>query len=116
MADVVETDIMRREPILRAIVPRLVEVYSPVRIYLFGSKARGDDGPDSDYDFLVVVPDDAPENLRSGGAGRKATLDIEAAQDILVCTIGFFERRSTVKTSLPATVLREGKLLYAEQS
>jgi predicted nucleotidyltransferase len=41
-----------------------VEVYHPWRLYLFGSTARGDAGPDSDYDFMVVVPDDAPLKLK----------------------------------------------------
>jgi hypothetical protein len=41
-------------------VRRLVEAYHPERIYLFGSKARGDAGPDSDFDLMVIVSDDAP--------------------------------------------------------
>jgi predicted nucleotidyltransferase len=45
-------------------VRRIVDAYHPLRIYLFGSKARGDAGPDSDYDLLVVVADDAPPELR----------------------------------------------------
>jgi predicted nucleotidyltransferase len=45
---------------LAEIVRRLVEAYEPERIYLFGSKARGDAGPDSDFDLIVIVPDDAP--------------------------------------------------------
>ncbi|PYO54511.1 MAG: hypothetical protein DMD83_22120, partial [Candidatus Rokuibacteriota bacterium] len=40
------------------IVRRLVEAYRPDRIYLFGSRARGTAGAESDYDLLVVVPDD----------------------------------------------------------
>ena len=47
---------------LMPIVERLIEAYQPDRIYLFGSKARGDYGPDSDFDLMVVVPDDAPED------------------------------------------------------
>lgn len=47
------------DPVLSEIVRRLVAAYEPERIYLFGSKARGDEGPDSDYDLLVVVPDGA---------------------------------------------------------
>ncbi|MGD0014282.1 MAG: nucleotidyltransferase domain-containing protein [Bryobacteraceae bacterium] len=47
-------------------VCRLVEAYSPERIYLFGSIAGGEAGPDSDCDIMVMVPDDAPpERLRS---------------------------------------------------
>lgn len=49
---------------LAEIVDRIIAAYQPERIYLFGSKARGDAGPDSDYDLLVVVPDDAPPERR----------------------------------------------------
>jgi hypothetical protein len=38
---------------LSEVVRRLVEAYRPERIYLFGSVARGDAGPDSDYDIMV---------------------------------------------------------------
>src|SRR2546422_6574109 len=51
---------------LAEIVRRLVAAFQPERIYLFGSKARGEAGPDSDYDLLVFVPDDgSPERRRS---------------------------------------------------
>ena len=53
-----------RAPLISGIVRRLVDVYRPERIYLFGSAARGDAGPDSDYDFMVVVSDDTPRETR----------------------------------------------------
>jgi predicted nucleotidyltransferase len=37
------------------LVTRLVEGFAPERVVLFGSVARGDDGPDSDIDLLVVL-------------------------------------------------------------
>ena len=49
-----------KDPVLAEIVRHVVTAYEPERIYLFGSKARGNEGPDSDYDLMVVVPDDAP--------------------------------------------------------
>ena len=45
---------------LAEIVRRLIAAYRPERIYLFGSKARGDSGGDSDYDLMVVTSDSAP--------------------------------------------------------
>jgi predicted nucleotidyltransferase len=53
------------DPVLSEVVRRLVEAYRPEYIYLFGSVARGDAGPDSDYDIMVVVPDDAPREGRT---------------------------------------------------
>lgn len=52
-----------KDEAIAEITRRLIEFYHPVRIYLFGSAARGDSGPDSDLDFCVVLPDDAPETL-----------------------------------------------------
>jgi predicted nucleotidyltransferase len=100
------------DSVLREVVRRLVEAYSPERIYLFGSVARGESGPDSDYDIMVVVPDDAsPERLRSRLAYR-ALRGTGTAADIVVWPRSGFERRSRVAASLPATVSREGLLLY----
>ena len=47
---------MTRDEAIASITGRLVEYYQPERIYLFGSEARGEAGPDSDLDFCVVVP------------------------------------------------------------
>ncbi len=57
---------------IEEITRRLVDFYHPVRIYLFGSAARGDGGPDSDLDFCVVVPDATPDQLLRPGANRQA--------------------------------------------
>jgi len=101
------------DPLLTEIVRRLAEVYQPEEIYLFGSTARGDAGPDSDYDILILVPDDAPAAKRNPDAGYLAVEGLGRSGDFLVWTRRRFEERRCLKASLPATVLREGKLLYA---
>jgi predicted nucleotidyltransferase len=45
------------ESAIKTIIEEVVRLISPDMIYLFGSRARGDHGPDSDLDLLVVVPD-----------------------------------------------------------
>ncbi len=105
--------IFEQEPKLAEIVRRLVVAYQPERIYLFGSVARGDTGPDSDYDLLVVVPDDAPPERRDGGLAYRALWGVGTAVDAVVCTSRWFHARTHLKASLPGTVLREGKLLHA---
>lgn len=101
------------DPVLGEIVRRLVEVYHPLRIYLFGSVARGVAGPDSDYDIMVVVPGEAPAEKRSPTPGYQALWRVGVAKDILVWTATEFRKRLHLKASLPSTVVREGKLLYA---
>ena len=53
------------EPLLGEVVRQLVNALQPEQIYLFGSRARGDSQVDSDYDFMVVLPDDT-EMVLSG--------------------------------------------------
>ena len=98
---------------LSEVVRRLVEAYRPERIYLFGSVARGDAGPDSDYDIMVVVPDDAPPELRRSHAAYVALWGTGVASDVLVWTASQFDSRLHLAASLPATVIREGRLLHA---
>jgi uncharacterized protein len=99
---------------LKEIVDRLVQAYEPEAVYLFGSQARGDAGPDSDYDLLLVVPDNAPpERQRSRLAYQTLwAAGVPGAVDALVCTRSYFDARRHLKASLPGTVLREGRLLY----
>lgn len=101
------------DPILREIVRRLVEAYRPERVYLFGSHARGEAGPDSDYDLLVVVPDAAPSERRRSRLAYEVLWGTGQAADVLVWTREAFESRIHLRASLPSTVLSEGRLLYA---
>lgn len=102
-----------RDPGLADAVSRLVEAYAPERIYLFGSRARGDVGADSDYDLLIVVADNAPTERRHSQLAYRSLRGTGAAVDILVWTRKDFESRLHLNASLPSTVVREGKILYA---
>ena len=97
---------------LAEIVRRLAEAYRPEQIYLFGSKARSDGGPDSDYDLLIVVPDDAPSERKRSRIAYRAMRGTGIAADVLVCTRSYFEARRHLRASLPGTVLREGRLVH----
>lgn len=90
-----------------------MEAYRPERIYLFGSWARGEVGPNSDYDLLMVVPDEAAPEQRDSTLGYLALRGTGIAADVIVWSRPAFEGRKHVFTSLPATVLREGKLVHA---
>ncbi len=104
---------MTREETIQEITRRLVEFYHPDKIYLFGSEARGEAGPDSDLDFLVVVPDDTPEEVLRSGEVYHRLAHMGVSKDIIPWPRSDFEGRAAyVVASLPATVVREGKLLY----
>jgi uncharacterized protein len=101
------------DPVLAEVVRRLIDAYRPERIYLFGSVARGDAGEDSDFDIMVIVPDEAPLELQDCDLAYRALRGLGIAKDVLVWTRSAFEKRLHLKSSLPSTILREGKLLHA---
>jgi predicted nucleotidyltransferase len=100
------------DPVLAEIVRRLVDAFKPERIYLFGSKARGDSQADSDYDLMVIVSDDAPPERRRSRTAYERLWGTGASADVLVWTRSRFENRKHIRASLPATVFREGRLVY----
>lgn len=109
MADNVETN---RDPILAEMVSRLLESLDPQLIYLFGSKARGDSGDDSDYDLMVVVPNLTEPGYKLAQRAHGKLWGLRAAADILVWSMEDFDSRLHLRASLPATEVREGRLLY----
>ncbi len=98
-------------PVLEEIVRRLVEVYHPERIYLFGSAARGEAGPHSDYDLLIIQQSDQPRYACSGVYYR-ALADLPAEVDVLVYTPQEVEQWRSVPQAFVTTALREGVVLY----
>ena len=104
---------LSKQEVIEEMTRRLVDFYRPVRIYLFGSEARGEAGPDSDLDFLVVVPDDTPEHRMRTSEAYSRLSGLGMPKDVIPMRQSDFETRAAyVRSSLPATVVREGKLLY----
>ena len=94
-------------------VRRLVEALQPERIYLFGSRTRGEAHADSDYDFMVVVADETKAaRLDLERTAYAALGGLNIANDVLVRTRASFEWELPVVASLAATIEREGRLLY----
>lgn len=106
-------ELLQEDQTLAELIRRLVAVFSPERIYLFGSRARGDIGPDSDYDLLIVVPDNASAEQKRSRLAYEALRGTRPAADVLVVTKQHFDSRLHLAASLPGIVAREGRLLYA---
>ena len=98
--------------VIQYLVKRIVEEVHPLRIMVFGSAARDEMGPDSDIDFLVVMPD---------GTHRRHTAQflyrsIRGAGvpfDILVTTPSDLEKHKDNIGLIYRTGLMEGKEVYA---
>ncbi|WP_053958157.1 nucleotidyltransferase domain-containing protein [Sulfobacillus thermosulfidooxidans] len=78
------------------------------RIILFGSRARGDARPDSDWDFLVIMPSDKPPTQR-GIAVRRVARIRGISMDILVKTP---EEVAEGFPMMADDIIREGQVIY----
>lgn len=97
--------------LLRQIVQRMVAVGSPLKIVLFGSRARGNARPDSDLDLLVIEESELPRWERAPQY-RIALKDILIDKDIVVRTPAEIDEWKDVPAAFVTTALREGKILY----
>lgn len=99
---------------LNEIVRRLVEALDPDKIILFGSRARGDFGPQSDVDLLIIKPSEEPKHCRIGKAYR-ALARIGVPKDILWYTPQEMNDWSEVKAHITARAAHEGRVLYEKR-
>lgn len=88
--------VLAHDPALAEIVRRLVAAYQPEWVYLFGSVARGEAGPDSDYDLLVVVQDTALPKRCDSDLAYRVLRGTGIAADVVAWTRSRFERRQHV--------------------
>ncbi len=97
---------------LDELVRRIVDAVHPLRIILFGSAARGEMGPDSDVDVLVVMPE-GTHCLHTAQYLHGMMYGLSFAVDILVATPDILDRYGSTIGLVYRTVLREGRELYA---
>lgn len=97
---------------LPLVVERVVERFDPLKVILFGSRARGDARPHSDVDLLVVMPDGTDDERRVTVEIRRLLRDMPVAKDVVVTTPEEIERRGDLVGTVLRPALREGKILY----
>lgn len=102
------------EQAIREMVRRIVRQFQPERIILFGSHARGEAGPDSDVDLLVVMPVKVSKH-RQQVQIRVALHDVGIPKDIIVTTPEDFAWRKDVVGTIEYPAAREGKVLYVRE-
>ena len=99
---------------IRGMTRRIVREFHPDRIILFGSHARGNAGPDSDVDLLVVMPVEGSTCDKAVEIGV-ALHDFDVAKDVIVVRPEQFAWRKDVVGTIEWPAVREGKVLYARK-
>ena len=96
---------------LQEIIRRVVQVTQPERIILFGSAVRGEMGPNSDVDLLVVKAGEFDQG-RLTGEVYMYLHGVGQAVDVILVTPEQVERYRNTHYLVTAPALREGKEVY----
>ena len=92
-------------------VRRIVCGFQPLQILLFGSRARGTAGPDSDIDLIVVFPE-VENHLEKIAEILGVLEDLEHSTDVIVATPEQIKNRSPWTGEVLYSAMPEAKVLY----
>ena len=107
---------MIENKIIHEVVRRLIDVYHPIEIYLFGSYAWGLPTDESDLDFLVIVEHSEEKHYTRPVAGLLALFGLNISKDLIISTRDEFARNAADKTSLYFKIKHDGKRIYGNLS
>jgi uncharacterized protein len=100
-----------KRKVLADVIRRVVEAAQPDKIVLFGSAARGEMGPNSDLDLLIVKGGKYdPRKLATEIYSHLAGAD--AAVDVIVATPEEVERYRNSHCMVICPAMKEGKVVY----
>jgi predicted nucleotidyltransferase len=97
-----------QDGLLSEIVRRIVEAVDPDRLILFGSRARGDNRPDSDFDLLLVKESAQPK--------YRSLTGIDASVDIVWRTPSEVEEWAHACNHVICRALEEGQVVYEKRT
>lgn len=99
-----------------SVVNEVVREVDPIEVILFGSVARGDDGPDSDIDVLVVFDHIDPVEKRPMMARIRSAIQTFAPVDVIVADSAEMTQRIDDVGSMLYWPAREGRSVYRRSS
>ena len=97
---------------LDALVARLVAALDPQMIWLFGSRARGDARPDSDFDLLVVAKPTGADWAEDYDKVYAPTMGSGIGADVVPVSLYHFDEALELNTSFVTRIVSEGRKVY----
>jgi len=105
---------LEHSEMLQSILREIRRVSTPVKVVLFGSRARGDFDAESDYDVLVVLSDEAELKIEREKL-ESAVAKLPASVQLLVKRWSEYEAMSGVTVGLWRNIRDEGVVLYEQE-
>ena len=105
--------IARSPDVPAGIIARIVDVLHPEQLWLFGSRARGEARTDSDWDFMAILPDGAPEQDLEIASVWKRLRDLRLQRvELFTMTRGEFDAWKGSLGTLAEIVASTGVLVH----
>jgi Uncharacterized conserved protein related to C-terminal domain of eukaryotic chaperone, SACSIN len=105
---------LEHSEMFQSILREIRRVSTPVKVVLFGSRARGDFDAESDYDVLVVLSDEAELKIEREKL-ESAVAKLPASVQLLVKRWSEYEAMSGVTVGLWRNIREEGVVLYEQE-
>jgi uncharacterized protein len=96
------------------LLERIIDAWHPEQVWLFGSRARGDATAQSDWDLLVVLPDEAGDDALDPLVAWRLRKAVGAYADIMPCLSHDFHEARTTPNTLAYEAFTAGVLLYEQ--
>lgn len=98
---------------VKVLLQRIIDHYAPEEVWLFGSRARGDARPKSDWDLIVLLRDESDESELDPLTAWDLQRSSGVYADVIPCRISEFRDARDHVNTLAYIVAREGVRLYA---
>lgn len=103
------------EDLLREVAQRLVELFQPEQVILFGSYVWGTPTAGSDVDVMVIVTQSNLSDYERAVLGHRCLSGLDIAKDVIVKTRAEFDFLRDVRASLEYKIAHQGKVLYDQR-
>jgi uncharacterized protein len=97
---------------LPSVVREIVDEVNPVEVILFGSVARGEEGPDSDLDLLVVMDKVVSQDRRALMRQVRRAIRTFVPVDVVIADVAELVADRDAVGSAVYWPVREGECLY----
>jgi predicted nucleotidyltransferase len=102
---------MNTENLIEEAARRLAVAAPGARVILFGSRARGEERPNSDLDLLVIKGEDVVNPRSESARLRRELRGLGVGLDLVVISRGYAEEWGHLEGSLVNEALSKGRVL-----
>ena len=111
-----KNEILKQHNIINHMIDIITKSFSPEKILLFGSRARGEEIIDSDVDLLVIMNIDKKDKRKIKQQMYCKLSGIGLSKDIVVVTPVEVEKYKNIIGTVIYPAIQEGKVLYEKAS